>query len=808
MSPFVRTILLLVGLTSLIVACGGGSGSDTDPATSADTNQAAANSNQMCGNGETFLVNLPGVRMAKDPSTEGLTNRTLRYDSITLPKGCRIYAILVHGYGRNADLDELMYYKLAKYVAENDGYVHWSWWNNFLGEYMERPLHAIGDPDLKPSPGNVIRNATAFLAPKGAGKAVPDDDHQFQADAKRVLAKIKEVNPDAIIIVAGHSMGGNAVARLGRETKVDIDLLAPIDPVGNRNNPVGVGGAVAYDTGVRDAAPGESNYTPGNETFNWTRWRATRKFKGFKKIDCIRNSIGLCKNFESRLFRRPRYRCTTVGDWLEKPPIIKSKTLKCKRDWPYYDKGTLTTFGPNIKRLYHRWQKEAIFPYDFQANYYFGHWAKRSMKILGRNYQAPVTENSFSEGDRDKTCSSKLNFDPRGARSFSGTRLNCEDWDGHGEIIGMRALTGVGKLPTNGNLLALALTAQNPGESRSSPPWLEIGQSNERRARLIEMKSEKPWPYAPVNPDLDLVVDDMVKIVENILTVGEPVGEDVTPPTSSASLSVEPNTFGWNNTDVVVTLSAYDEQGGSGVKEIEYTIFGAETGNGIHAGNSIEITLVAEGTTTIEYFARDNEGNQEEINTLVVNIDKTYPTIEATANPEANEHGWNNTDVTVSFTAEDLLSGIDTVSDAIVVTTEGANQEIIGVATDRAGNMAATGVILNIDKTPPVIVGLPENCSLWSPNHKMVKVADVLVTDELSGVDTQSIDGVSSEPESGSGYGNKAPDIIITDGAIELRSERYSLQGRTYDLAASAVDLAGNTAEGTASCVVLHDQSK
>ena len=310
----------------------------------------------------------------------------------------------------------------------------------------------------------------------------------------------------------------------------------------------------------------------------------------------------------------------------------------------------------------------------------------------------------------------------------------------------------------------------------------------------------------PVNPDLDMVVDDMVAIVEDILLRGEPGGDDVTGPSSSANPDVEPNQHGWNNTDVVVTISAIDEQGGSDVKEILFSYSGAENGSGVHEGDSVQIALTAEGETTIDYFATDNAGNVEQTNSLTVRIDKTPPTLEAIIDPEPNEHAWNNIDVTVTFEASDELSGIDTVADPITVTAEGANQEVVGEAVDKAGNSTTVGVILNIDKTPPVIVGLSEDCSLWPPNHELVEVAEVVASEELSGLDEFAVDGVSSEPASGPGYGNTEPDVVIDGGRIQLRSERYSYEGRQYDLTVTATDFADNVAEGNAVCIVVHDQ--
>jgi len=52
---------------------------------------------------------------------------------------------------------------------------------------------------------------------------------------------------------------------------------------------------------------------------------------------------------------------------------------------------------------------------------------------------------------------------------------------------------------------------------------------------------------------------------------------DSTPPVTTASPSPGPNSNGWNNTDVTVTLSSTDnEPGGTGVKQIQYGLTGAQ----------------------------------------------------------------------------------------------------------------------------------------------------------------------------------------------------------------------------------------
>src|SRR5207249_9363254 len=65
---------------------------------------------------------------------------------------------------------------------------------------------------------------------------------------------------------------------------------------------------------------------------------------------------------------------------------------------------------------------------------------------------------------------------------------------------------------------------------------------------------------------------------------------DTIPPTSTAVASPGPNANGWNSTAVTVNLSAVDEAGGSGVKQISYSLSGAQTGGPVVAGSSAAVT--------------------------------------------------------------------------------------------------------------------------------------------------------------------------------------------------------------------------
>ena len=107
---------------------------------------------------------------------------------------------------------------------------------------------------------------------------------------------------------------------------------------------------------------------------------------------------------------------------------------------------------------------------------------------------------------------------------------------------------------------------------------------------------------------------------------------DLTAPATIATLTPLPDTLGWNTTSVTVALAATDT-GRIGVKQIHFTLSGAQTGDGLVMGSQALVPISAEGITTITYFARDTADNQETPNALTVQIDLTPPVIAGLPRP-------------------------------------------------------------------------------------------------------------------------------------------------------------------------------
>ena len=217
-------------------------------------------------------------------------------------------------------------------------------------------------------------------------------------------------------------------------------------------------------------------------------------------------------------------------------------------------------------------------------------------------------------------------------------------------------------------------------------------------------------------------------------TVADKAGNSTTSTSSAvridrtAPVTVASAPPAWNNTNLTVTLSATDAL--SGVANTQYSVDGGATQTGT------SVLFNTDGDHVLQYWSTDRAGNTETTRSVHVKIDKTSPTISHTQSPVANAHGWNNTAVTITFTCNDILSGIASCTAPQTVSTQGANQSRIGAATDNAGNVANDPATVSIDTTAPSITAAPDR----SPNALGWYANDVTInftcTDTLSGVDT------------------------------------------------------------------------
>lgn len=96
-----------------------------------------------------------------------------------------------------------------------------------------------------------------------------------------------------------------------------------------------------------------------------------------------------------------------------------------------------------------------------------------------------------------------------------------------------------------------------------------------------------------------------------------------TPPVTTASLRPRPNSAGWNEAPVTITLAATDL--GSGVAATEYRLVGSS----VWTPYAAPFTVTTQGRSTFEHYSRDAVGNVEAAKTLVVRLDSVRPTTTA-----------------------------------------------------------------------------------------------------------------------------------------------------------------------------------
>ena len=214
----------------------------------------------------------------------------------------------------------------------------------------------------------------------------------------------------------------------------------------------------------------------------------------------------------------------------------------------------------------------------------------------------------------------------------------------------------------------------------------------------------------------------------------------------------------------------------------------------------------------------------------ILATDAVVPRSALGARPAANAAGWNDSNVIVRIAGSDghqrngvsglrgvhvEMTGAQAGSWEIEGTTGGysVREFVISAegtttvtfsATDNFGNPEPVNSrVIRIDKTPPVIAGLPTGCNLWPPNNKLVRIADVTAADTLSGIALDPLVTASSDASSDQG------DITIAGGSVDVRAQKNTHgRARTYTVRASASVVAGNTATATGTCRVPHSQGK
>ena len=154
--------------------------------------------------------------------------------------------------------------------------------------------------------------------------------------------------------------------------------------------------------------------------------------------------------------------------------------------------------------------------------------------------------------------------------------------------------------------------------------------------------------------------------------------------------------------------------------------------------------------------------------------DTTPPTITATATPAPNANGWNNTDVTVSYSCTDSGSGVDQVASSLGNDVLTASGTATGTCVDLAGNSASASYTAQIDKVGPTVSYAGNAGTYW-----------LLETVAITCTAADALSGVASST------------------CANANGPAWTFGAGAHTLSANATDRAGNTGSGSTTFTVI-----
>ncbi|MFE7379232.1 OmpL47-type beta-barrel domain-containing protein [Streptomyces zhihengii] len=283
--------------------------------------------------------------------------------------------------------------------------------------------------------------------------------------------------------------------------------------------------------------------------------------------------------------------------------------------------------------------------------------------------------------------------------------------------------------------------------------------------------------------------------MQGILTVTEDGGgDDTTAPETSAQVTGDRNADGAYIGQATVAIGANDE--GSGVEKVEYAL-GAD---GPWQPYTAPVVVDQVGAHVLRYRATDKAGNTSAEKSAEFTVaapptdDTTAPETSATVSGEKDAEGNYLDMATVTVTASDTGSGVNTIEYAVgdgawqpytapVMVHEAGAHTVRYKATDKAGNAAAEKSVAFTVVTPPdpdTTAPVTAASVAGTRNSDGAYITSATVT--LSAADTESgVEKIEYSLDSG-------PYLAYTTPVIVDRVGHHTVRYR-------ATDKAGNTAE-------------
>ncbi|MFF9492509.1 OmpL47-type beta-barrel domain-containing protein [Streptomyces flaveolus] len=284
--------------------------------------------------------------------------------------------------------------------------------------------------------------------------------------------------------------------------------------------------------------------------------------------------------------------------------------------------------------------------------------------------------------------------------------------------------------------------------------------------------------------------------MQGVLVVTEGGGTDTTAPETSADVKGTQNAEAQYVGSASVTIAATDA--GSGVDRVEYAI-GAD---GAWQPYTTPVVVDQVGDHTVRYRAFDKAGNASAEKSVTFSVvapptdDRTPPETSATVGGEKNADGAYIDMATVTVTASDTGSGVNTIEYAIgadgtwqaytapVMVHQVGTHTVRYRATDKAGNVAAAkSVEFTVVAAPPQDTTSPVTGATveGTKNSDGAYVGKAKVTVSATDEGGSGVAGIEYSLDAGPYLAYSAPVVVDRAGA--------------HTVAYRASDRAGNTSE-------------
>ena len=217
------------------------------------------------------------------------------------------------------------------------------------------------------------------------------------------------------------------------------------------------------------------------------------------------------------------------------------------------------------------------------------------------------------------------------------------------------------------------------------------------------------------------------------------IKRDATPPSAAIAADRSPDSNGWYNHPVGITVSGSDATSG----------IASCTSSSYSGPDSVSASV--DGTCT------DNAGNVSAPVSLPLEYDATPPsssTITADRTPDSN--GWYNHPVGITVSGADTTSGIASCTTSSFSGPDSASASASGTCTDNAGNMSAPlSLSLKYDSTPPsasaIAAARAPDSNGWYNHPVGSTVSGADTTSGIASCTTSSFSGPDSASASVSG---------------------------------------------------------